>query len=122
MRPILVVRDEQMRALSLPLLEAWLESHVREYFPERSGALSPCELRAMVRDGIAKAHAYGFKTDSDVCRFVDISVVLGAGFDTELPWASSILSDPSFEDAAVRLEMLFESACGHLRGPHEESE
>jgi hypothetical protein len=114
---MLVIRDEQLRALSLPLFEQWMESHLCDYFPEQCSNLPVTELRATIREGIAKARRYGFTADADICRFVDISVVLGADFDIDpqYPWAAAILNDPAFPDAGVRLEMLFEAACEHLR-------
>ncbi|MBZ5625994.1 MAG: hypothetical protein LAQ69_45995 [Acidobacteriia bacterium] len=118
---MLIIRNEQMRAFEVPLFEGWVEAHVRQYFPSKCASMQSGELQKRIREGIAKGRRYGFSGDADVCRFVDISIVLGAGFDDDprLPWARDILNDPAFKDASVRLEMLFEAASAHLRKPHD---
>jgi hypothetical protein len=123
MKAMLVIRDEQMRILGLPLFEQWMESHLREYFPEECAEFTGTGLREFIREAMAKARRYGFSHDADISRFVDISMVLGADFDTDpkLPWASSILNSPEFTDSRVRLEMLFEAACAQLRRRQEAS-
>jgi hypothetical protein len=118
---MLVIRDEQMRAFATPLLEGWVEAHVRQYFPSKCASMQRGELQKRVREGIAKGRRYGFSRDADVCRFVDTSIVLGTDFDRDprFPWAGDILSDSAFKDPSVRLEMLFEAACAYLRKPHD---
>jgi hypothetical protein len=94
-----------------------MESHVREYFPEECSKLTAAEVRKTIRDGMAKARRHGFSDDADVCRFIDISVVLGAGFDVdpELSWAAALLNDPQLTEPGIRMDMLFEAACAYLR-------
>lgn len=114
---MLIIREAQRVVLSYALFEQWLEAHLREHFRRRSAAFTAPQLRQFIRTGVEKAKCYGFIEESDLCRYIDISMVCGVDFDVDpkLPWANAILKDPAFTSPSVRLEMLFGAACEHLR-------
>jgi hypothetical protein len=114
---MLTIRDEQMRVMSLALFQRWVETHLREHFPNQCAPLEGAELRRRVQCGLKKAGHYGFVQEADLCRYVDLIMVLGADFDTDprFPWASAILNNPAFKSPGTRMETLFEAACEHLR-------
>ncbi len=113
---MLLIRDAQMRVLSLALFERWMQGHLRECFPDRCAQLETTDLCRFVHCGLEKARSYCFVDEADGCRFVDLMVVLGPDFDVnpQLPWASVILKNPAFPDPSTRMEALFEAACEHL--------
>jgi hypothetical protein len=77
-------------------------------------------LLLVMRAGIAKARQYGFRKQSDLCRFADIALVMGADFDTgpSMPWASAILNNHAISND-VRIELLEAEATNHLRTAKE---
>jgi hypothetical protein len=114
---VLVIRDDQIRAMNNILLRRWMLDHLRRHFPDHCSGMGQRALRRAISDGIATAHSHGFVNEADCCRYVDMTFVLGRNFDTDpaLPWAADILSDRSITDASMRIEMLHEAACEHLR-------
>ena len=114
---VLVIRDDQMRAIGQAMFQGWMRDHLRRYFPDQCSRMDQPALRRAISDGIAKAHSHGFVNEADCCRYVDMMFALGRNFDTDpaLPWAADILSDFSITDPSTRIEMLHEAACEHLR-------
>jgi len=94
---MLKIRGEQLAALQASMEERFVartQGHVREWFPAACMVLSSDELTARIRDGIARARGYGFTSEQDHCRFIDLSFVLGEHFDDDpaLPWVAEILA------------------------------
>lgn len=108
---MLLIRETQMDALRNELLERFVDEvldHVREFFDVRCTELGEDGTRALIRDSIDRALAYGIERKNEVCKFVDISFVFGRGFDQEQPWAQPILRSDSPPEQ--RLQELFEVA------------
>jgi hypothetical protein len=118
---MLIIRQYQMRALEFSTFERWVVSHMREHFPSQCANLGDTELLQLARAGIAKARRHGFVKKSDLCRFADLTLVMGADFDTDpgMPWAAVILG--SAVSGEVKIELLETAATDHLRAPKEES-
>jgi len=114
---MLIIRDQQMRVLSLALFERWVVEHLREHFAGPCGELGDAGLRSLVERGLQAARRYGFVQEADLCGYLDLTVALGADFDADprFPWASAILKNPAFKSPGRRMEALSEAACDHLR-------
>lgn len=101
---MLVIRNAQMAAMAAAAWETWIRRHIREHFPAFSELLTADEIDLFVRAGTTAAQAYGFSAESDITQFIDLRILMGANFDTELPWAAAILASGSSH--AVRMQQL----------------
>lgn len=97
-------------------LAAWLLAHVRRCFPAEAGGRDDGELRAAIARALEEARSWGFETDLHLCQFVDLSVVLGGGFDADprFPWAGEVLRDPAIPDTTLRMNTLWARALREL--------
>jgi len=114
---VLVVRGEQMHALELSLFENWVADHLRRFFPAQCEQLGSDGLGELIRYGIARAQAHGFKANPDVCRFLDIMLVFGREFDQDLLWAREILEDARIVLPGMRMDLLHQAAVEHEPSP-----
>jgi hypothetical protein len=111
---VLVLREEQVRALARAALPQWMANHLKQFFPRECTALGEGGLRERVREGIARAVSHGFVTEVQISQYVDLMFAFGADFDRdpEFSWPQPILSDPTLS-AAVRIERLLEAGRRH---------
>jgi hypothetical protein len=82
---------EAYREAAMRDFETRMVAHMGRFFPELAQAAGPPQLRELVRLGIERARPYGIVVERDVCKFVDLMLVLGPRFDEELAWARAIL-------------------------------
>lgn len=88
------IRREQLLAmggLRLEDFEVRALAHVRKFFPEPCRSLGERGTRDLVRRGIERARGYGFTSERDLCKYLNLIFTFGEEFDTRLPWAASIL-------------------------------
>lgn len=114
-----VVRTAQIAALRRGVRQrfvAEVAAHVRQHFPD---AVPSADVEPLVEHGFERATAHGFESRSDVYKYVDLAVVLGRDFDTDVPWARDILADGSFSDASVKMQFLCREAI-HRLTPRED--
>ena len=78
--------------------------------------MGEAKLRGTVHYGIQRAAAYGLKAKRDVCKYIDVMIVLGNDFDKDirLPWVSSILNRQT--GLSGRAQDLLNAAVSQLRG------
>ena len=112
---MLTITQEQMAVFREPAIEGYVKRtavHLKELFPEDFAAMGEHKLDETIRQGIQRAASYGFILQGDVRRYLELSVRLGADFDSDpqFPWASSILNDESIEDAATKIDRLYFAA------------
>lgn len=69
-----------------------LGSSLRIHFPSHTGAIPQQDLDASVRHARDKCSRYGVDQELDIRRFLELTVLYGANFDSEQPWASRILA------------------------------
>ncbi len=111
----MLIRDEQMNSLSRYSTEQFLDrvfKHVLEMFPEGVAEIGESGVHQILSTGVARASEYGFTTEYDVVRFVDLMFVFGMDFDQDasLPALSEILSDESYDSATDKMDDLVEVA------------
>ena len=89
------------RAPTLPALSAdaqavedLLLGHLGYVFPFERELLGDARSRVLVRVGMQRAASCSLKTVDAVCRYLDLTVILGVGFDHDpwLPWAENALA------------------------------
>lgn len=84
--------------------EDWMVGHLRQFFPAQCDALGEEGLREIIRDGRTRAAHHGFRTRCDVCKYIDLMIVLGRDFDTDgrTRWAARILARRGDRSATMR--------------------
>jgi hypothetical protein len=112
----LTIRQSQLEVLShdeLRKFERWMVAHVVRFFP-RAADSGESQLLDLVRHGIRRAAAHGITTRPDVCKYVDLMMVLGRDFDTDagLAWAAAILEQPS--QSRVKIAALRQAVANHV--------
>jgi hypothetical protein len=96
---MLRIRSKQFAAFShaeVEKFEEWMEVHLKKFFPEQCDSEGEEQLREKIRYGIKRAAVYGITTKRDVCKYIDLSMVLGPNFDVDgqVAWAAEILRRP----------------------------
>jgi hypothetical protein len=114
---MLVLRDQQLKALARATLPRWIEDHVKRFFPLECAALGEAGLRERVHEGIARAVSHGFETEAHISKYVDVMFAVGPDFDRDpaLSWPQPILSDRGAAPGA-RIDRLLEAASRHMQG------
>jgi len=88
--------------------------HLKKFFPKQCEVTGEPQLRETIRYGIKRAKIYGIVTERDVCKYIDLMVVLGRDFDADkrFPWAGEILT--TSKKPRVKTSMLLQAAKNHL--------
>ena len=108
----MMIRRVQLQTFvdkSIGSFESRMIVHLRKCFAAQCGTLSDDELRARVKLGRESAAQHGITDERDICKFIDIGMVHGPGFD-QSPWASKILNDGIYKTSTARVERLFDEA------------
>src|SRR5690242_5578687 len=115
---MLKIRPEQLAAYSQAEVDRfteWMMSHLKRFFPRECKALGDDRLKETIQFGIWRAASYGIGTKRDVCKYIDLVVILGRDFDKDekLPWAGEILKSQT--QPRTKIETLHEAARAHLK-------
>ena len=108
----MIIRRAQLQTFvdkSTGSFEARMIVHLRKCFAAQCATLTDDELRERVKQGRESAANHGITDERDICKFIDIGMVHGPGFD-QSPWASRILSDGIYKTSTARVERLFDEA------------
>ncbi|HLT38378.1 MAG TPA: hypothetical protein VK034_18960 [Enhygromyxa sp.] len=104
---LLSIRSSQLGILATDLHRrnpAPFLSHARRHHPERCAALGEVELLAVVDAAIVRGGGYGLTSQRDLCRFLDIVLVIGDDPQREFDWLDEVLSNPATTDPGLRLD------------------
>ena len=115
---MLKIRAEQLAAYSQAEVDRfteWMMTHLKRFFPRECKALGDDRLKETIQFGIRRAASYGIRTKRDVCKYIDLVIVLGRDFDKDekLPWAGEILKSQTHLRSKV--ETLHKAARDYLR-------
>ncbi len=112
---MLRLRRDQMQIFEdrmQQLFEERMTTHLKEYFPQETASLTDVDLLQIVRYGVARAGSYGFLSEADVCRYLNLMLTFGRDFDVDsrLDWVQDILQ---YEDEPERkMKRLYATALG----------
>jgi len=114
---MLTIRRAQLAAFSradAARFEQWMLDHLRKFFAKQCEAAGEPDLRETIRYGIERAAAHGFHSKRDICKYIDLMVVLGRDFDADeqYPWAGTILTE--LKNPETKMEALHAAAKSHL--------
>lgn len=62
---------------------ARMRLHLWEFFPEQSAALGDTRTGQLIEYGIRRAGEWGFESERDVCKYIDLMCVFGHAFDRD---------------------------------------
>jgi hypothetical protein len=114
---MLTIRKEQLRILSQRFISQFEEQmleHLNRFFPSCRRAGDEANL-LLIRRGIEGASRYRIVRRQDVCKYIDLMVILGEKYaeNPELPWVGQILANPLLGTA--KMAKLVNEAMKHLQ-------
>ena len=117
---MLVIRGEQINVLTRTMqarFEVEAYQRVMQHFPARCASLGEETAMDWVRNGLNQALAYGFSSQFDLFRYLNLLFECGQGFEAwALPYldAASPRSDLYAESPTVRMDLLMDEAYRRL--------
>ena len=107
------IQPEQLDALALVAAEQY-ETRILAFLRERFGdaaatlgdPVAEREMRAAVREQMAKAEAHGFTTERQVAAYVTTAWVLGVDFVTSMPYLGEVVASTDLDADAKAETML----------------
>ncbi len=117
---MLVIRGEQIKVLTRTMqarFEVEAYQHVMQHFPARCASLGEQAAIDWVRNGLNQAKAYGFSSQFDLFRYLNLLFECGQGFEPcALPYldAASPLFHLHAESPTVRMDLLMDEAYRRL--------
>ena len=113
---MLVIRNDQIRALDDDLRQRWISDHLATYFSGQFGALPLNERAGFVAHAVRRATDLGIRSSSGLCLYATLALLLGPAFDsdTNLPWVSAHLHAENGRSADERIEAVYDEAVRYL--------
>src|SRR6185436_1290146 len=86
--------------------------HIRRDLPDHTSRHTDDELGKLARRSIPRARAYGLLTERQVMCFIDVSILLGEGFDKDPrhSWAAQVLNSQKLA-ADDKAHLILATAC-----------
>jgi hypothetical protein len=93
----------------------YMLGHLKKHFPVHCRLLGDDKLPVFVEWGIGTAISHHFFDRSQCCLYIDLMVMLGSGFDSDiqLPWANEILGK-EMNGPDARIDLLYKTAMNYL--------
>ena len=122
---MLVIRDEQLAVLTRALYDRFIHmsyEHVCRHFPERRQELGDAATLDAVRDGLRRGRSYGFESQYDLLRFLNLLFEFGTDFERNdaNAWARPYLE--SNRSPRFRMDVLMEEAYRKLNAAQDPEE
>jgi hypothetical protein len=117
---MLRIRPEQMHVFEQVCVTHLVErfmAYLPLNFPDFCAAAGEPAVERETRDAIRRAQAYGFTSANDICKFLNLHVVLGRDFD-KLPdnaWMREWLNPFDELHSSVRMRSLYRETIVRLR-------
>lgn len=117
---MLQIRREQVKTLqqaSILEFEIKMLAHIKKFFPAHFEELGEDNCRELTRYGIEQGAKYGFVSERNVCKFIDLMLSFGVEFDKDpkQTWASRMLQDDAWITANAKMEALFKEGVKRLQ-------
>ena len=126
----MITSPEQMESLSKAAYKEFenrMVAHLKEFFPDECEELGEDEVRDEIKYGVRRAKVYGFESEQDVCRYIDLMFAFGGDFDADpdLEELRQLLDEDDDEDAAEdateRMDRLYDAAMAILDAEAEDT-
>jgi hypothetical protein len=95
MRPLLILRTEQMRVFEENMRNSWLLAELRQLEPAAALLLKHPQCDEFVGRAAAAARSLGIESPESTLRYVRVCLALGEDFarNPALPWVRKVLGD-----------------------------
>jgi hypothetical protein len=115
---MLVIRQEQIevfRQYVFRQFEDRVFAHFAAVFPQEFNKLGETGAREIIRAGIDRAGNYGFVSEYDMARYIELMFMVGEDFDenSDRSWAAEILNQDSYDSPSSKMDDLFRAAANH---------
>jgi len=110
---VLAIKQPQIDTLSQSLGKEFQNkalNYIEEFFPTYHQTLDDQTLNNLISHSFKKSQKYGFESKRNAMLFLNLSIMLGADFDTDpqLPWVANTLADEEIENLDEKLDTLHE--------------
>jgi hypothetical protein len=89
----MIIRREQIDAMMASNIERFANrmiEHLRRCFRRECASMTESDLRQEIRLGIERARGYGFETELEICKYIDLMFIFERDFDQKVePWAAA---------------------------------
>lgn len=121
----MIIQKKQLNVFKIDALKKFEDDmvvHIKEFFPNHFISMKEQVTRNTVQYAFVKAQKYGFKTQRNVCLYLNTMLVLGSNFDTDpqYPWAIELLHEKEMKNPNVRIDKIADmmlDTFGHILGP-----
>lgn len=112
---MLKVRKEQIdvfKQAAVCSFEDRMVEHMKRFSPKHSNILDDSEIRECIRQAWEKAESYEFKSERSIRLYIEMSFMLGSGFDADpqMPWVAEMLANQFISDETGRIDRLYDKA------------
>lgn len=116
---MLTIRKEQLDALGMERrrdFEDRLMQHIAKFFPHAAVHKDREAAGEFIRLGCHRAAGYGFRSEREVCKYIDLMCAVGPNFDTDPQhrWATELLARANM-DSKARMNALVNAAAERCR-------
>jgi hypothetical protein len=124
----MIIRSEQietLRAYASDTFVAEMAEHLQSFAPKVCEVVGEPGVRRIAESGIERARNYGLTNRGPVRFFLELTCILGVGFDTDpqVPWAAETLNERSIQTDMLRADRLYERMVvylDHVAGPNNQ--
>jgi hypothetical protein len=109
---MLKLRKEHLDAFEVQAIALFANrvlAHIKSVWPEQSAELTDPVLRSTIQTAIQRAATLGLTTEYDVARFVNLSFILAADFETNplSIWTRPFITDKTLAPVA-KLDRIYQ--------------
>jgi hypothetical protein len=100
---------EAFEAQAVSLFAARVLAHVKTVWPEQYAELGDAVIRSTIQTGIQRAGMLGLVSEYEIVRFVDLSFILAADFETNplSIWTRPFIADKTLSPPA-KLDRIYQ--------------
>ncbi len=109
---MLVLRSYQLKelgALRQNTLKTRYIDHLKKHFSEECRLLDTSEgkLAEFVNYCYDKSKKLNIESEVDICRYLSLSILYGADFDTSLWWAKDLVEEGAKQSSTPLIDLMF---------------
>lgn len=109
-------QNDELAKVALKRFEDSMVEHIKKFFPRYYEVYGESLIRGVIKYAIDRAKTHGFRSERDVCLYINLALLLGSNFDedSQLPWTAAILKDETIKDPVIRIDNLYDKAMKYL--------
>ena len=115
---MLIIREQQMKALEDDILVRWIVSYLQKSYGSQAEHTGPASLRGIAQKAVVEGRARGLVSQFDLRKFAHIIFLLGPKFESDpsCQWACDILDDAELGTIGERVRELETKFLENLTG------